>query len=85
MDIYTKLLKKKKIEPNLWNKFDDYCYMAFDKYPDKTTSLVDLYDYQKHFIEEFMRDIMFFWGYGRIVPKEVRPVLKNRRRLKKPI
>jgi hypothetical protein len=85
IDIYTKLLKKKLIEPNLWNNFDDYCYMAIDKYPDKTTYLSDFYTYQKHFIEEFMRDIMFFWGYGKIIPKEMRPILKTRRRLKHPL
>jgi len=81
--IYKKLLDKKLIEPNLWNRFEDYCYMAFDKYPEKITYLEDLYNYQKQFIEEFMRDVMLFWGKGTYIPSELKPMLTNRRRKKK--
>ena len=83
MSIYTKLLDKKLIEPNLWNRFDDYCYMAFDKYPDGPTYLYQLNKYQTAFIEEFMRDIMCYWGEGTYVPPELNPILKNRKKIKK--
>lgn len=62
MDIYKKLLTKKLREPNVWNLFDDYCYMAFDKYPDKLYHIDTLAIYQLHFIEEFLRDILCIWG-----------------------
>jgi len=83
MTIYKKLLDKKLIEPNLWNRFDDYCYMAMDKYPDGPTFLYELNKYQHDFIEEFMRDIMFYWGEGSYVPPELNPILTNKRRKKK--
>jgi hypothetical protein len=83
MDIYKKLLKKKLIEPNLWNRFDDYCLMAFDKYPDGPTYLYQLNKFQHDFIEEFLRDIMFYWGKGSYVPPELNPILTSKRKIKK--
>lgn len=63
--------------------FDDYCYMAIDKYPDNVTTLQQLFQYQKDFIEEFLRDIMYFWGKSKIIPKIVKPMLVDRRRKKR--
>jgi len=85
IDIYIKLLDKKLKEPNLWNLFDDYCYMAIDKYSDKITHIKEFSVYQTNFIEEFMRDIMLFWGSSakNYVPKEMCAILTKRNRKKR--
>lgn len=81
-DIYKKIFKLKLIEPNLFNKFKDYCYIAIDRYTDKTiTHCSQFIAYQHEFIAEFVRDIM--WGAGVTAPREFKPILykpTNRRR-----
>jgi len=75
-DIYRKIFELKLMEPNLFNKFKDYCYIAIDRYPDnRITHFTDFVSYQHEFIIEFLRDVMFFWGEGSYVPKELNPIL----------
>ena len=75
-DLYKKIFELKLIEPNLFNKFKDYWYIAIDRYPEKRkTHILEFIDYQQEFIGEFLRDIMFFWGYGTGIPKVVDQIL----------
>lgn len=60
-DIHKKVLKKKLIEPNIWNRFRDYCFVAIDKYPKKIKPLSDLNDYLQAFIIDFMGDSLNLW------------------------
>jgi len=83
-DIYTKLFKNKHIEPNFWNKFRDYCFIAIDKYPDGIQPISEFYIYQKEFIIEYLRDIMGFFGYNEKLPKGIiTRILTNSKRKRK--
>lgn len=61
-NIYKKIFKDKLIEPNIWNKFRDYCFIAIDRYPKEIKPISELYDYEKEFIIEFLSDIMCISG-----------------------
>ena len=75
-DIYKKIFKLELMEPNLLNKFTDYCFIAIDRYAKrKIKPISEFIEYQQEFINEFMRDIMFFWGEGSRVAKGQRQIL----------
>ena len=85
-NIYKKIFEDKLIEPNFWNKFKDYCFIAIDRYPNRITTLSELYEYQKEFIIEFLRDIIGIWGTGNYIPKGIsrvlyKPTKRRRKRL----
>jgi hypothetical protein len=75
-----KLLDKKLIEPNLWNKLDDYCRLSLEDYPYDDPS----YEYasywvrfQQDFLYQFIKEIMFYWGNGLALPIELNPILPH--------
>lgn len=74
-NIYKKIFEDKSIEPNIWNQFKDYCFIAIDRYPDRIKPLSDFFEYQKEFIIEFLRDIVGIWGTGKYIPREIKRVL----------
>lgn len=83
-NIYVKIFKNKHIEPNFWNKFKDYCFIAIDKYPAGIKPISEFYIYQKEFIIEYLRDIMGFFGYNEKLPKGViKRILTNSKRKRK--
>lgn len=85
-NIYKKIFEDNLVEPNLWNKFKDYCFIAIDRYPERIKQLSEFYKYQKDFIIEFLRDIMCIWGTGNSIPKGIgrvlyKPTKRRRKRL----
>lgn len=79
-NIYKKIFEDKLIEPNLWNKFRDYCFIAIDRYPERLTTLSEFYEYQKTFIMEFLIDILGVWGTINTKGIRFTRVLSKRRR-----
>jgi len=83
MSLTEKLIDKELMEPNLWNKFDDYSKLAFEKYDFDTFNYdFQWYNYQQDFIDYFIDQAMFYWGEGLGLPPElnpITPVLVNRK------
>lgn len=76
MSLVEKLLEKKLIEPNLWNKFDDFSRLWLDIYLSDLNSepMSSLLDSQHRFIYSFIKKIMFYWGDGLELPEELNPI-----------
>ena len=88
MSLTEKIEVKKLIEPNLWNKFDDYSKLAFERYDFDTFNYDFQYqNYLYDFISYFMTHIMFHWGEGIGLPLDLNPIppalIARKQRIKK--
>jgi len=80
MSMKEKLVEKGLIEPNLWNRLDDYCQLSMENYPyDNPDSeyISTWLNYQDYFINEFIRAGMFNWGNDFALPPELNPILPH--------
>ena len=80
MPMKEKIFEKKLIEPNLWNRFDDYCRFSMENYPyDNPDSeyMSTWLNYQDNFINEFIKGGMFYWGDYVALPPELNPILPH--------
>ena len=74
MSLYEKIEVKKIMEPNLWNRFDDYSRLAFEQYDFNENYAYQWYNYQQELIDFFIEHIMFYWGDGVGLPAELNPI-----------
>jgi len=74
-----KLVEKGLIEPNLWNKLDDYSRLWLDIYLSDLNfePMSSLLNNQQRFIYSFIEKIMFYWGDGLELPPKLNPILPH--------
>lgn len=74
--LFTEKFEKGLIEPNLWNKLDDYSRFIIDRHPN-SDYISNWLNYEHHFIYTFIEHLMFYWGDGLRLPEELNPILPH--------